>query len=507
MKKVIVSFSVAVAMLISFAWAAPQAHAQVGTALNINWSSSFQVQNLSDTSAASGQILFYAPDGSQPSSLPLEDANGNPIPAGASVTYNAILINQAPGAGFDGSAVIVSDTEVAAILNIAGTANDTGIGYNGSASGISQGASSVGLPLVQRQPGAGFDTWFVVQNAGDATTNVTATFSPASDAQGDPIGESYTPDPVSLEPGASTMFNTETLANNIEGTAGRFVGSVTVTSDNNEELAVIANQTGTMVGRDRVVNTYGGFGSGSTTLSLPLIQNANAGFFTGVAVQNVSETESADVTVSFSDNRPGLPASPPADITDTLQPGESLAFNTAVVIGPLTDPNNRYVGAATVTTSGGEIVAVVNQNRGVSTEEPAGVGTSYEGFSTAGATQNASAPLLMSSNAGFVTSIQCQNTTGTAGTLDITYAPNVVDNGFQPTNVVDEALPANGSATIFQANRNDFGPGNLTAGDAEGRYVGSGTISADVPIVCVVNQQALPGTNGDTFLTYNAINY
>ncbi|NJO84845.1 MAG: hypothetical protein HC828_20165 [Blastochloris sp.] len=148
----------------------------------------------------------------------------------------------------------------------------------------------------------------------------------------------------------------------------RFVGSVTV-NGGGQPLAVIANQTGTTVGRDRVVNTYGGFGSGANNIALPLVQNANAGFFTGVSVQNVGTTP-ANVTISFSPNRTGLPASPPANIVETLAPGAALAFNTAVVIGALDNPSNRYVGAATVSSTGGQVVAVVNQNRGVTTDEP-----------------------------------------------------------------------------------------------------------------------------------------
>ncbi|NJO84846.1 MAG: hypothetical protein HC828_20170 [Blastochloris sp.] len=113
----------------------------------------------------------------------------------------------------------------------------------------------------------------------------------------------------------------------------------------------------------------------------------------------------------------------------------------------------------------------------------------------------------MSSNGGFATALQCQNTTTTATTLNVDYSPNVVANGFQPTNVASEALPAGGVVTIFQAGRDGFGPGNFSGSSAEGRYVGSATITAGQPIVCVVNQQALPGATGDTFLTYNAINF
>jgi hypothetical protein len=512
MKKGIVSLGVALALVFSLAIATPKANAQLGDALNISWSSSFQVQNLSQTSPASGEIQFYSPDGTQASTLALQTADGNPIPAGESVTYNAILTTEAPGAGFDGSAIIVADTEVAAILNLQGTSSTGTNNFFGSASGISEGAASVGLPLVQRQPGPGFDTWFVVQNAGDATaTGVTASFTPANDASDTPIGQSYTTDAVDIEPGAARLFSTDDLASEIvRASDSRFVGSVTVSSGNNEELAVIANQTGTLEGSFQVVNTYGGFSTGSNNIALPLVQHDNAGFFTGVSVQNVSETDNANVTVTFAANRDGLPATPPEAIQQELEPGEALTFNTGQLIGNIGNPaENRYVGAATVESTGGAVVAVVNQNRGVSANEPGGVGTSYEGIPSSTATQNVSTPLLMSDNGGFATAIQCLNTTDTSGTLDVTYSENVVGNGFQPENITGEALPAraDGAVTIFQAERNGFGSGFTSGTGSPTRYVGSATITATQPVVCVVNQQSFPATTGDTFLTYNGINF
>jgi hypothetical protein len=84
-----------------------------------------------------------------------------------------------------------------------------------------------------------------------------------------------------------------------------------------------------------------------------------------------------------------------------------------------------------------------------------------------------------------------------------------VGNGFQPENITGEALPAraDGAVTIFQAERNGFGSGFTSGTGSPTRYVGSATITATQPVVCVVNQQSFPATTGDTFLTYNGINF
>jgi len=84
-----------------------------------------------------------------------------------------------------------------------------------------------------------------------------------------------------------------------------------------------------------------------------------------------------------------------------------------------------------------------------------------------------------------------------------------VPNGFEPSDITGETLPAraDGAVTIFQAGRDGFGSGFTSGTGSETRYVGSATISANQPIVCVVNQQSFPASTGDTFLTYNGINF
>jgi hypothetical protein len=72
--------------------------------------------------------------------------------------------------------------------------------------------------------------------------------------------------------------------------------------------------------------------------------------------------------------------------------------------------------------------------------------------------------------------------------------------------VTNEPLDGDGTFVRIQANQDGFGTGTGT-GASPTRYIGGATITAGEPIVCVINQVSLPGTGGDSFLTYNGINF
>jgi hypothetical protein len=509
--KTIVSVGAAIALVLSFAVAAIPAQAQVGNELGIDWSTTFTIQNLG-TSGATGSILFYDENGSTIQTVSLtapsnKDADGGEIPAGGSRAYVVADIPDTQSGGFDGSAVVESTQELAVIYNVQGNVyNPSATNYYGSGPGFDTGATEIGLPLVQRQPVPGFDTWFVVQNISAEEATVEAEFVPAT------AGVAYTTTPVNIPAYASRKFSTAELSSSIVDGDGRFVGSVTVrsTDEPGKELVAVVNQTGTLATGNRVVNTYGAFtpAEAEDTLNLPLVQEANAGFRSGISIQNVG-TVTTTVTLTFNQATRGTTPNPNVFTFEDVAPGDGVNFNTfredQFGAGNV---NVRYVGSATVTTNPpSEIVGIVNQNRfaGTVAEEPTGVGTSYESFAPSSATTHVSAPLIMSNNGGFYTSINCQNTTSTDTTISITYTENAQDNGFQPTDVTGEELLGDGSFVRSQAVVDNFGSGTESGG--EKRYVGGATIEAGQPIVCVINQQSFPATAGDTFLTYNGINF
>jgi hypothetical protein len=442
-----------------------------GAQLNITWTTGFQVQNLSAT-AANVSITFY--DGTTGNAL-------TPFNAviGANASTNFFPLDGGAGrpsvpAGFSGSAVISSDQPVSAILNILGN----GTAYGGSASGISAGSTTVGLPLIQKNNG-GFQTWFSLQNAGSANATVSVAFKPRDSAS----GNAFTVSNLTIKPGAALTLDTTTpqLAGLVSSPSGKFVGSATVTS--NQPIAAIVNQTG--LGASKTLLTYDGFGSsaGSTTINMPLIQNGNAGFFSGLSIQNLGGTPTT-ITVTYGPNTKGT-FQPQNQTFTNVAAGSTIAFNTAAAFGGNTTAQ-RFVGSAKVTATN-PLVGVVNQLGAIS-------GSSYEAFNPSLATNKVSAPLIMANNGGFLTSIQCQNLGNAATTITVDFSPNTKGT-FQLPNVTQTIQPGVSGAPINQ--------GAAAAGN---RYVGSATVTAtgNVPIACVINE--LGAATGDTLLTYPGTN-
>jgi hypothetical protein len=469
--KVILAAALLLALM---AMAVPGASAQMG----ITWSTGFQVQNLS-ASTANISITFYQQSGT--ALTPFSDT----VAANGSKTYSVLNGTAGPSvpAGFNGSAVISADQPVAAILNILGSGPGA---YGGSASGISSGATKVGLPLVQKNNG-GNETWCSVQNAGSAAANVTVTFTPRDAVS----GNSFTAPARTIQPGAATTYDTTQLPQ--LGT--KFVGAATVNST--QPVAAICNQTG--LGATKNLLTYDGFAGGSATVRLPLVQNGNGASgnlnASGISVQNIGTT-ATNITVSFSANTRGT--FQPAAITfNNVAPGQTKTINTANATNNASAPGFggntaalRYVGAGTITNSANQpLVAVVNQVGLLQN------GSSYEGFNPASATTKVSLPLLMANNGGIATAFQCQNVGTANATLTIKYGPNSKGT----------FVPAQASQTIAPGAAG--APVNQLVASGSNRYVGSATItSAGAPIVCIANQLGTTPT-GDVLLTYDGINF
>jgi hypothetical protein len=470
--KAILAAALLVAMM---ALAVPGANAQ----LNITWSTGFQVQNLS-ASTANISITFYQQSGT--ALTPFSDT----VAANGSKTYSVLNGTAGPSvpAGFNGSAVISADQPVAAILNISGNS----FAYSGSAGGISAGATKVGLPLIQKNNG-GYQTWCSIQNAGSTAASVTVTFAPRDSAS----GNAFTTPAATVQPGAAMTIDTSTAALASLGT--KFVGAATVNSS--QPVAAICNQTGLATSKNLL--TYDGFGSGSANVRLPLVQNGNGSagtglYSTGISVQNTGTT-ATNITVSFSANTKGT--FQPAAITfNNVAAGQTKTLNTANATTNTNAPGFggntsalRYVGSATITNSANQpLVAVVNQVGAIIT------GSTYEGFNPATATAKVSLPLLMNANGGFSTAFQCQNVGTSSATITVKYGPNSKGTTV-PANFT-QTIAAGASGTPI---RQDTALGTT-------RYVGSATVTSSGPsIVCVANESG--ALTGDTLLTYNGFNF
>ena len=429
----------------------------------ITWNSGFQVQNLENTEATIN-IMYYNQDGTVAADV------DDTIPALGSKTY--FPIDENVGTTFNGSVVISSNTKVVAIANLLASGAVTAASSTNS---FSAGAMTVNLPLIMRG-NSGFNTWFNVQNTGASSTTVTVTYYPGSH------GNSGVTDTATIPAGAAATFDQEDKT----ALGTKFIGSATVTSDSQDIVATVEQ-----VGSNEsfmVLMGYNGFVAGSTTVNLPLVMALNSGFYTGIQCQN-GGTGSTTITVDYGPNTAGALA--PTDDSATVAAGASETF--LQLGGKWTD---IYVGSATVTSSPAEpLMCIVNQVMAGAAPADPDFGTAYEGFDPAGATSQASAPLIMANNSGYYTAFQVQNVSGSDPcAVTATYSANTVPGMGTPTPET-QSIAAGASKTFFQA-----------SGQWTDRYVGSATITGSGCSVVAIVNQFLPG-GSDQFFTYNAFNY
>jgi len=418
--------------------AASSAKAQAFT-----YTSGFQVQNLEATQAAI-TITFYNQDGSQAAQV--QDT----VTPNGSKTY--FPLNQVAD-GFNGSVVISSDKQVAAIGNILGDGGIAAASYSAATTGSNQ----VLIPLLMKD-NSGYNTWFNVQNTGASVAAVTVNYSDGTTAT------------ANVQPGAAHTFN------QAQETHTPKVFSAVVDSDQPVAVTVIEENASVMF-------AYSGFPSGTTAPVMPLINANNAGYVTGLQVQNTGASEST-VTVSYT-------ASPVAgtDCTETqsIPAGQSKTYALYSFAGvPLegmttTCTTARFVGSAKVTTNSANspLTVIVNQLSAIN-------GGAYNGF--AGGGEVVVMPLIMDRNSGYWTGFNIQNIGAAATTVSCSFTNSSVTVG--PTTLQPgEALNA------------------LQNGALGDKYVGSATCTASAgsEIIGVVNEVG-PAAAADQLLVYEGVN-
>ena len=288
-------------------------------------------------------------------------------------------------------------------------------------------------------------TSFQVQNLSDQTANIMLEFY---DEAGNVITAATLSDTIA---GDSSKLYTQ--ANNDDLPSG-FNGSVVILSD--RPVAAIAVQEARNAANQVYQGTYSGFAAdrASDTFYAPTVMKTFYGFTTEISVQNASGAN-VDVSVSYTGGY--------SDSFTGLKPGQVVRFDNSATVGM----PDAYIGAAVITATGGNVVAVVNQNNVGALQQQ-----TYEGFSPSSAGTELFVPVLMRNFYGFNTSVQVQNVG--AGSTDVTIH---YSNGTSKT----ETLPTNGSSYLFTQ-------GNDTA--LPSGWIGSARItSTSEDIVAVANQQ------------------
>jgi hypothetical protein len=429
-------------------------------AATVTYTSGFQLQNLS-SSTANVTIDFYDQTGVIVKSV------SDTINANASKTYYPLSAVQV---GFDGSAVVSSDQQIAAITNVLGNDGQRGASY----SGFSSGAKTVKLPLVMKG-WYGIDTWFNVQNTGSTDASVTVAYKPGSCTEN-----------ATIKAGAAATFKQS--ANTCLPAAGPglgFVGAASVTS-NQPVVAVVMQVDATSL------LAYNGFNS---TSLLPVFPQVSSNYYksgTGIQVQN-SGGSSTNVTLSYVPSA-GFPGHPCTE-TKTVPAGQSITFGYPQLpaacggtgTGVTDTVNHGFVGSARVTINSASqpLAAIVNiVTRGAAAAD------AYDAVDPGAATNRVSMPIIMDRNYGLFTGFAVTNVGSAATTISCTFANNA--------HTESATVQPGESLTAVQLNK-------LGAG-----YVGGAicTASAGAKIAGIVNQAKLnSAASDDLFLMYSAIGY
>jgi len=429
----------------------------VAPADTVTYTSGFQLQNLTG-SLATIAIAFYNQDGTTANTV------NDTIAANSGKTYYPL---NAVSVGFNGSVVVSSDQQLAAIANVLGNNGQRGASYGG----FSAGASTVNLPLVMKTA-YGIDTWFNVQNTGTAATTVNIAYKPGSCTES-----------VSVAPGAAKTFK---QADNACLPAG-FVGAATITSVEPVVASVIQVDAKSLL-------AYNGFTTASTQPVMPLVSSNFYKSGTGIQVQNTGATPTT-VTISYKPSA-GFPGAACTE-TKSIPAGQSVTFGFPQLpatcgtagSGVSDTVNGGFVGSAAVTTNSANmpLVAIVNQvTRGAANA------AAYEAVDPSTATSKLSLPLIMDRVYNIFTGISVANV------------------GTQPTNVT-----CTFTGSSYTTSVSNLQPGaaltDVQLNKVSSGYVGGATCTAtggDAKIAGVVNEltNGAPATT-DALLVYDGFNY
>lgn len=432
------------------------------------FASGFQLQNLSSTTA-NITITFYEEDSATAEGSPFQST----IAANSSVTY--AVLNGEGGrpslpAGFAGSAVISSDQEIAAIVNL--VSPDISLSFGGEAYvGVSEGSTSVSLPLLFKDY-FDFNTFFNVQNVGSGSAAVTVTYNGSVDGEAiDPV----TTDPINIPAGAAHRFDQNAEAD----LPANFIGSASVSSTGSD-IAAVAVQVG-----PTTALVYNGFPSGSVEPVFPLINTNRFDYVTGISIQNRGDVDT-NVTVTYTPGEEGTACTE----TKAIPAGESTtfaidAFRTTIA-GETCADGEAFLGSAAVTTNsaGVELVAAVNQLNQVANK-----GGTYTAFSSDAGTQTVVFPLVQDRYFGYFTGLGITNIGDVATDLTCTFSGSTVTQSAT-------ALAPGASVTFIQLDE-----------IADG-YNGSAVCQAEAQgarIVGIANQVLTSGDK-DTFFVYEGPN-
>jgi len=358
--------------------AAPQLYLPYVVKAADGWTSSITVRNPL-AQATTATVSFLGPGGA-----PVASVNAS-LNAFGATTLPLQTVAEVP-AGFRGAAVVEAGGGITALV-----AQDRAGGSRHGYLGVSSGAARLYAPLVEKSEQRG-STVLYVQNLAD--TRETATVSYYT-----PAGALLGQDSATLAPRAVAAVRLAEAASLTDG----FVGAAVIDSAGGGALGAVAAQ----IGPNGTATSYVVPNEAAATIAAPLVFKRAGGWSTGIQVLNTG-TAPAQVTVSYS--RPaGVPA-PVQEVVAIPAHGSATLYQPANANLP-----DEYVGSATLTaTSGGPLVAVVNQARADSS-----LVMTYPAAPSGGTVVDV--PLLAKDYGGWTAGLRVQNLAGDTADVSVIY--------------------------------------------------------------------------------------
>lgn len=263
-----------------------------------------------------------------------------------------------------------------------------------------------------------------------------------------------------------------------------------------EPLAAIVNQQLGETGSGNSTapfSSYGAISSGSKEVTIPIIMHNWFGYHTELFIQNVSGTP-ATVTIDYkptaltgcttgtstSNNAVGTL---PANTAKSVSQKALTSIAATGLTGSCNAFNGRFLGAATVKSTGGDIAVVVNQY----VQDKL---FTYNGFSSTGGT-TVIFPAYLRNWYNYYASLTIANPGGTDATVKLTYTPAA---GSNPTAAItaNHTVPAGKSITLYDGPTGTSDLSTAYPYNTNNRFFGSVKIEStnSVPVVAVVNQEA-----------------
>lgn len=309
--------------------------ARAAFAYNVAFSTTIAYQNVGDDTASDINVLLY----DSPTDTTPDNWHAPVLPAGGSTQ---VLVGDIVGGTFNGAAVLTADQPMAATLVQVPPALGTEPRSRNTpvSNGFSNGSETVMIPTILKNYGQFRQiTKLGIQNAGGSAVDVTLKI----------FGTSTTPVTTrtyNLQPNAGQHVDIASISQLANG----FSGSATVETVGGSIVASAMELDANGYGS----KAFEGVTSGSLTNYMPTALCRYNGQTSYYAIQNVSTTDNANITVRWSNGR-------------TVTRNGVRPFNKVSISGCESSNPSRFLGSATITSNQPIVVMGKIQGGGLTT--------------------------------------------------------------------------------------------------------------------------------------------